>query len=109
MVQTLCTNDQTANEDYPYSYYSVVWVTVGLLPLWHDLKIHIISSYHILDLLTQQAIVVNRTHRSHAYLVRNLNLWELFVMSPWCSHFRYDHDFRCLCCTREERAVAHRL
>jgi len=22
--------------------YSVVWVTVGLLPLWHDLKIHII-------------------------------------------------------------------
>ena len=27
--------------------YSVVWITVGLLPLWHDLKIHIIS-YHIL-------------------------------------------------------------
>ena len=23
--------------------FSVVWVTVGLLPLWHDLKIHIIS------------------------------------------------------------------
>jgi len=33
---------------YIYIYmYSVVWVTVGLLPLWHDLKIHIIS-YHIL-------------------------------------------------------------
>jgi len=27
--------------------YSVVWVTVGLLPLWHDLKIHIISSFKI--------------------------------------------------------------
>jgi len=27
--------------------YSVVWVTVGLLPLWHDLKIHIISYHHI--------------------------------------------------------------
>jgi len=27
--------------------FSVVWVTVGLLPLWHDLKIHITSSYHL--------------------------------------------------------------
>jgi len=31
--------------------YSVVWVTVGLLPLWHDLKIHIIS-YHITQILS---------------------------------------------------------
>ena len=30
--------------------FSVVWVTVGLLPLWHGLKIHIIS-YHITSIL----------------------------------------------------------